>query len=42
MNYHIGASFNNWLDAVDKSFCTFEGGDSPFFVSMPRASRLRI
>ncbi|KAI0783459.1 subtilisin-like protein [Abortiporus biennis] len=24
-----GASFNNWLDAVDKSFCTFEGGDDP-------------
>lgn len=25
----IGASFNNWLDAVDASFCTFEGGDDP-------------
>ncbi|EIM86260.1 uncharacterized protein STEHIDRAFT_58060 [Stereum hirsutum FP-91666 SS1] len=24
-----GASFNNWLDAVDASFCTFEGGDDP-------------
>ena len=24
-----GASFNNWLDAVDGSFCTFEGGDDP-------------
>ncbi|KAI0063506.1 subtilisin-like protein [Artomyces pyxidatus] len=24
-----GASFDNWLDAVDKSFCTFEGGDDP-------------
>ncbi|KAJ3487644.1 hypothetical protein NLI96_g3409 [Meripilus lineatus] len=26
-----GASFDNWLDAVDGSFCTFEGGDDPFF-----------
>jgi len=26
-----GASFNNWLDAVDGSFCTFEGGDNPTF-----------
>ncbi|KAI0313931.1 peptidase S8/S53 domain-containing protein, partial [Amylostereum chailletii] len=24
-----GASFNNWLDAVDGTFCTFEGGDDP-------------
>ncbi|KAG6909284.1 hypothetical protein DXG01_001228 [Tephrocybe rancida] len=24
-----GAGFDNWLDAVDKSFCTFEGGDDP-------------
>jgi len=24
-----GASFDNWLDAVDGSFCTFEGGDDP-------------
>ncbi|THH03313.1 hypothetical protein EW146_g10467 [Bondarzewia mesenterica] len=24
-----GATFNNWLDAVDASFCTFEGGDDP-------------
>ena len=24
-----GASFNNWLDVVDGSFCTFEGGDDP-------------
>ena len=23
------ASFDNWLDAVDGSFCTFEGGDDP-------------
>ncbi|KAI5121353.1 hypothetical protein M0805_000661 [Coniferiporia weirii] len=23
-----GASFDNWLDAVDGSFCTFDGGDS--------------
>ena len=27
-----GASFNNWLDAVDGSFCTFEGGDNRQFV----------
>ncbi|EIN08407.1 subtilisin-like protein [Punctularia strigosozonata HHB-11173 SS5] len=26
-----GASFDNWLDAVDASFCTFEGGDDPDF-----------
>lgn len=24
-----GAGFDNWLDAVDRSFCTFEGGDDP-------------
>ncbi|KAG6882715.1 hypothetical protein C0993_009447, partial [Termitomyces sp. T159_Od127] len=24
-----GAEFDNWLDAVDGSFCTFEGGDDP-------------
>ena len=24
-----GASFNNFLDALDGSFCTFEGGDDP-------------
>ena len=24
-----GASFNNLLDALDGSFCTFEGGDDP-------------
>ncbi|CAA7262947.1 unnamed protein product [Cyclocybe aegerita] len=24
-----GAGFDNWLDAVDSSFCTFEGGDDP-------------
>ncbi|TDL20635.1 subtilisin-like protein [Rickenella mellea] len=24
-----GASFNNLLDALDKSYCTFEGGDDP-------------
>ncbi|KAI0044218.1 subtilisin-like protein [Auriscalpium vulgare] len=24
-----GASFDNWLDAVDASFCNFEGGDDP-------------
>ena len=26
----IGASFNNLLDALDGSFCTFEGGDDPY------------
>ena len=25
----IGASFNNLLDALDASYCTFEGGDDP-------------
>ena len=25
----VGAGFDNWLDAVDKEFCTFEGGDDP-------------
>ena len=24
-----GASFNNFLDALDKSYCTFRGGDDP-------------
>ncbi|KAH9176552.1 subtilisin-like protein [Lactarius sanguifluus] len=24
-----GAGFDNWLDAVDQSFCTFQGGDVP-------------
>ena len=24
-----GAGFDNWLDAVDASFCTFDGGDDP-------------
>ncbi|KAJ7200324.1 subtilisin-like protein [Mycena pura] len=24
-----GAGFDNWLDAVDGTFCTFEGGDDP-------------
>ncbi|KAI9442325.1 subtilisin-like protein [Lactarius indigo] len=24
-----GAGFDNWLDAVDRSFCTFQGGDDP-------------
>ena len=23
----VGAGFDNWLDAVDESFCTYEGGD---------------
>ncbi|KLO11791.1 subtilisin-like protein [Schizopora paradoxa] len=26
-----GGSFNNWLDAVDGSFCTFDGGDNKEF-----------
>lgn len=26
---HAGASFNNLLDALDASYCTFEGGDDP-------------
>ena len=25
----VGASFNNFLDAIDGSYCTFEGGDDP-------------
>lgn len=25
-----GASFNNFLDAIDGSYCTFEGGDDPY------------
>jgi len=25
----IGASFNNFLDAIDGSYCTFDGGDDP-------------
>ncbi len=24
-----GASFNNFLDAIDASYCTYEGGDDP-------------
>ncbi|KAF8263524.1 peptidase S8/S53 domain-containing protein [Lactarius quietus] len=24
-----GAGFDNWLDAIDGSYCTFEGGDDP-------------
>ncbi|KAJ7261227.1 subtilisin-like protein [Mycena rebaudengoi] len=27
----MGASFNNLLDALDGSFCSFEGGDDQFF-----------
>jgi len=30
---HSGAGFDNWLDAVDGSFCTFDGGDDPTQVS---------
>lgn len=26
-----GASFNNFLDAIDGSYCTFEGGDDPVY-----------
>ena len=29
----VGGRFDNWLDAVDGSFCTFEGGDVPGEVS---------
>lgn len=25
----IDVSFNNFLDAIDGSYCTFEGGDDP-------------
>lgn len=32
--YRIGASFNNLLDAVDGSYCTFEGGDDPTEVNI--------
>jgi tripeptidyl-peptidase I len=44
----VGAGFDNWLDAVDKQFCTFEGGDDPsqvntnlysFLCHSPRISR---
>lgn len=24
-----GASFNNFLDALDESYCTYDGGDDP-------------
>lgn len=33
LTLYLGASFDNWLDAVDGSFCTFQGGDNPNFVS---------
>lgn len=26
---NMAGSFDNWLDAVDASFCNFEGGDDP-------------
>jgi hypothetical protein len=29
----VGAGFDNWLDAVDKQYCTFEGGDDPSQVN---------
>ncbi len=25
----VGASFNNFLDGIDGSYCTYEGGDDP-------------
>ena len=28
-----GAGFDNWLDAVDASYCTFEGEDGIIFVA---------
>ncbi|KAJ7044034.1 peptidase S8/S53 domain-containing protein [Mycena alexandri] len=28
-DFEIGASFNNFLDALDGSYCTFKGGDDP-------------
>ena len=28
-DFDEGASFNNFLDAIDGSYCTFEGGDDP-------------
>ena len=31
---YLGASFDNWLDAVDGSFCKFEGGDDPNLVKI--------
>lgn len=36
-----GASFNNFLDAIDASYCTFEGGDDEYFdaVSFPQSPR---
>ena len=32
-HYFTAGGFDNWLDAVDGSFCTFEGGDDPTQVS---------
>jgi hypothetical protein len=31
---YVGASFDNWLNAVDGSFCTFEGGNDPTQVKL--------
>jgi hypothetical protein len=28
-DYLEGASFNNFLDALDGSYCTYDGGDDP-------------
>jgi tripeptidyl-peptidase-1 len=30
-----GGSFNNFLDALDGSYCTYEGGDDPSEVGLP-------
>lgn len=29
--YLLGGSFNTLLDALDGSYCTFEGGDDPLY-----------
>ena len=33
-DYYVGAGFDNWLDAVDKSFCALKGGDDPTQVKL--------
>ena len=38
----VGAGFDNWLDAVDGSFCKFEGGDDPNQVRINLHSLLYI
>ena len=37
-NCFTGGGFDNWLDAVDASYCTFEGGDDPEQVRSPSFS----